>query len=85
MVLFSTGFCMMPNRVLILCVAVQAEHNLRKLSESSYWQYEQARLNFWHSCNASFNREKVDSELAAEFFEVSILIQLLYLTHSLES
>jgi spatacsin len=47
----------------------EAEHNLRKLSESSYWQYEQARLNFWHSCNTSFNKEKVDPELAAEFFE----------------
>lgn len=50
--------------------SLQAEHNLRQLSESGYWQYEQARLNFWHSCNASFTTEKVDSELAAEFFEV---------------
>ena len=51
---------------------IQAEHNLWKLSESSYWQYEQARLNFWHSCTSSFAREQVDPELAAEFFEVCV-------------
>ena len=54
------------------------EHNLRKISKSSYWQYEQARLNFWQQCNALFEGEHadppepVDPESAAEFFEVGV-------------
>ena len=61
-----------------VCVCVQVEHNLRKISKSSYWQYEQARLNFWQQCNALFEGEHadppepVDPESAAEFFEVGM-------------
>ena len=43
---------------------------MKKLSQSSYWRYQQARLNFWHQCNSSFQADKVDPESAAEFFEV---------------
>ena len=43
---------------------------MKKLSQSSYWRYQQARLNFWHQCNTSFQADKVDPESAAEFFEV---------------
>lgn len=64
--------------LLPVCVCVQVEHNLRKISKSSYWQYEQARLNFWQQCNTLFEGEhadppeSVDPESAAEFFEVGI-------------
>ena len=51
---------------------VQVEHNLRKISNSSFWRYEQARLNFWQQCNASFEGDHVDPESAAEFFEVGV-------------
>ena len=47
---------------------------MRKLSQSSYWQYEQARLDFWHQCNSSFEAEKVDPVSAAEFFEVGLIM-----------
>lgn len=57
--------------VIVLCLSLsQAEHNLQNLSKSSYWRYEQARINFWHRCNSSFEVDKVDPEPAAEFFEV---------------
>ena len=49
---------------------MKAEHNLKKISGSTYWRYQQARLNFWYQCDASFENAAVDSELACEFFEV---------------
>ena len=59
--------------IAIFSLHVQVEHNLRKISKSSYWQYEQARLNFWQQCNASFEGDHVDPESAAEFFEVGMV------------
>ena len=63
---------------------IQAEHNLRKISKSSYWRYEQARLNFWYQCDSNFQTAEVDAELASEFFEVRIVI-LLYPTNEVSS
>ena len=48
----------------------QAEHNFGKISKSSYWRYEQARLTFWYQCDSNFQNAEVDAELASEFFEV---------------
>ncbi|KAL5483983.1 hypothetical protein EMCRGX_G020408 [Ephydatia muelleri] len=50
----------------------EAEHNLNEVLKSSYWLYEQARLNFWHLWNKRFQHEKVEPHLAAEFFESAI-------------
>ena len=55
----------------LLCHFPQAELNLHKLTRSSYWKYEQVRLNFWQSCDTTFQREGVEPEQAAQFFEVS--------------
>ena len=56
----------------------EAEHNLRKISQSSYWKYEQARLHFWHQCNSTFHAARVDPESAAEFYEVHLTLCSLY-------
>ena len=57
--------------MVFVCISpTQAEHNLRKISKSSYWRYEQARLNFWYQCDSNFHNAEVDAELASEFFEV---------------
>ena len=57
----------------------EAEHNLRKISQSSYWKYEQARLHFWHQCNSTFHAARVDPESAAEFYEVNLVLCSLYI------
>lgn len=50
----------------------QAEYNLHQLRKSSYWEYEQARLNFWHQCNSDFHKAGVEPEAAADFFQVDL-------------
>ena len=62
------------------CHFPQAELNLHKLTRSSYWKYEQVRLNFWQSCDTTFQRESVEPEQAAQFFEVSEFCILLWIS-----
>lgn len=46
------------------------------MRQSSYWEYEQARLNFWHQCNSDFHKAGVEPESAADFFQVMLFKKL---------
>ena len=48
----------------------QVESKYQKMLGTSYWQFQQARMNFWLQCNQSFVDDGVSPEMAAEFMEV---------------
>ena len=56
---------------ILTATLVITDHCYEFRRSSIYWEYEHARLNFWHQCNLDFHEAGVEPEAAADFFHVS--------------